>query len=147
MILVLPKAFTNGGYVFSPICIVLSGLVQYAAAKKLVEVGSHLGLKSFSLIALKVLGKRAKVILDFMIAASQFSFTISFCAFLTETWVSLLHTLFDWQVGPWTPGVVLLVLLTAMAWVRDISKFTATMLIGNICILLTIVIVSLLMIK
>lgn len=142
MVLVLPKAFTHGGWAFSPFCVIVSGLVQYIAAKKLVEVGQYVGLKSYSLIALKILGNRAKVTLDMMIAATQFSFTISFCAFMTETWVGLLHTLFGLKVGPWTPGVVLLVILTLMAWVRDISKFSFTMLIGNLCILSTIIIVS-----
>ena len=147
LVLVLPKSFTHGGYVFSPLCILASGLVQFIAAKKLVEVGAHVGLKSYSLITLKVLGNRAKVILDMMIAATQFSFTISFCAFMTETWVSLLDTLFGLKVGLWTPGLVLLVILTLLAWVRDISKFSSTMLLGNLCILATLMIVTALMLK
>ena len=142
VILILPKAFTHGGYVFSPMCIFVSGFVQYLAAKRLVEVGLHLGLKSYSLITLKVLGNRAKVLLDTMIAATQFSFTISLCAFMTETMVNVLHSLFDITVKPWTPGLVFLIILTFMAWVRDIAKFSSTMLIGNLCILTTIIIVS-----
>ena len=130
---------------FSPLCILISGLVQLIAAQKLVQVGLYVGLKSYSLITLKVLGNRAKVILDFMIAATQFSFTISYCAFMTESWVTLLDTLFGLKVGPWTPGVVLLVILTMMAWVRDISKFSSTMLLGNLCILATLIIVSVVM--
>ena len=70
MVLVLPKAFTNGGWVFSPLCIIVSGLIQYFTARMLVQVGVDLGLKSYSLITLKVLGKRAKVLLDFMIACT-----------------------------------------------------------------------------
>ena len=125
----------------------VSGLIQFIAAKKLVEVGQHVGLKSYSLITLKVLGNKAKVLLDIMIALTQFSFTITFCAFMTETWVSILATIFGLDVGPWTPGVVLLGILTLMAWVRDISKFSSTMLVGNLCILATLLIVSTIMLN
>lgn len=64
---------------------------------------------------------------------------------MTETWVNILDSVFGITVGPWTPGVILLVILTLMAWVRDISKFSSTMLIGNLCILSTLIIVTVLM--
>lgn len=64
---------------------------------------------------------------------------------MTETWVSILKTVFGITVGPWTPGIVLLIFLTLMAWIRDISKFSSTMLIGNLCILTTLIIVTFIM--
>lgn len=44
MILVLPRAFGRGGYVFSPIVMMLSGAVQMYCALKLVTAGQKLGL-------------------------------------------------------------------------------------------------------
>lgn len=146
LVLVLPKAFTRGGYLFSPACIILSGVIQAIAANKLVRAGQSLGLKSYSLITLKLLGSRAKILLDFMIAATQFSFTISFGAYIAEAWKGLLLSLCGLKVGSWTTSSALVVVLTLMAWVRDISKFSSTMLIGNLCILSTLVIVSSLMV-
>lgn len=90
MILVLPKSFTHGGYVFSPICLLLSATLQVVAGVKLVKTGQSLGLTSYSLITLKVLGPKAKKLLDFMIAATQFSFTLSFIAFIVTAWKSLI---------------------------------------------------------
>lgn len=90
LVLVLPKAFTRGGYLVSPACIIISGMIQMIAANKLVQAGKSLGLKSYSLITLKLLGPRAKILLDFMIAATQFSFTISWGAFIAEAGRGLL---------------------------------------------------------
>lgn len=83
MILVLPRSFANGGYVFSPIVLTLSGLIQCISALKLVDIAKKLDIKSYSLITLKVLGPRAKQILDFMIAATQFSFSLSLVSYIT----------------------------------------------------------------
>ena len=60
MILVLPRAFGRGGYIFSPIVMMLSGAVQMYCALKLVAAGQKLGLQSYSLIALKALGPKGK---------------------------------------------------------------------------------------
>lgn len=66
---------------------------------------------------------------------------------MTETWVSILKSVFGIKVGLWTPGIVLLGILTLMAWIRDISKFSSTMLIGNLCILTTLIIVTIVMLN
>lgn len=60
MILVLPKSFTTGGYVFSPLCLLASATLQVFAGLKLVQTAQSLGLTSYGLIALKVLGPNAK---------------------------------------------------------------------------------------
>ena len=44
MILVLPRAFSRGGYVFSPITLLISGSVQLYAALLLVSSGQKLKL-------------------------------------------------------------------------------------------------------
>lgn len=44
MILVLPRAFSRGGYVFSPIVMMVSGAIQMYCALKLVAAGQKLGL-------------------------------------------------------------------------------------------------------
>jgi len=145
MILVLPKSFTHGGYVFSPICLLLSATIQVVAGIKLVNTGQSLGLTSYSLITLKVLGPKAKKLLDFMIAATQFSFTLSFISFIVTAWQSLIKNCTGFDVNVWIVATVAMTILTATAWVRDISKFSFTMLIGNLCILSTILIVSVVM--
>lgn len=67
MILVLPRSFANGGYIFSPMALIISGYIQCISALKLVECAKKTGIKSYSLITANILGARAKKLLDFMI--------------------------------------------------------------------------------
>lgn len=67
MILVLPKSFTNGGYLFSAFCLATSAIVQAIAALKLVETAKQIGVANYSLIAYKALGPCSRIISDIMI--------------------------------------------------------------------------------
>ena len=86
----LPKSFTRGGYIFSPVSFIICGLVIAMAGLKLVKTGQSLGITSYSLITLKLLGKRAKRLLDFMIAVTQFSFTLAHMSFMVPSFKSII---------------------------------------------------------
>lgn len=86
MILALPRAWVKGGYLLSPIILLISGVVQSYAAVKLVKAGQKLNLPSYSGITLKALGPTAKYMLDFMIASTQFSFSLSVMSYITSSW-------------------------------------------------------------
>ena len=70
MVFTLPRAFSRGGYILSPIAMIVSGTIQCISALKLVQTAKKLGICSYSLIAYKVLGQNGKYALDFMIAAT-----------------------------------------------------------------------------
>jgi solute carrier family 36 (proton-coupled amino acid transporter) len=145
MILVLPKAFSRGGYIFSPIAMIISGPIQMLCAIKLVHSGQKLGLKSYSLIALKALGPNGKTVLDTMIAMTQFSFSLSLCSFITSSIHSILRSKLGLDVDIWTVAFGMLAILIPISWVRNISKFSFTFLIGNVLILATIISVTVVM--
>lgn len=67
-ILLLPKAFANGGWLASSVFLIVSGIVTTSCAIKLVEAGLKLEVYSYSLIVEKTFGKVGKVILEIMIA-------------------------------------------------------------------------------
>lgn len=77
-----------------------------------------------------------------MIAATQFSFTIALVSFVTASWQSLAREVLGLDLGIWTVAVFAMVILTLLAWIRDISAFSFTLLIGNICILTTVVVAT-----
>lgn len=111
-------------------------------ALKLVSAGQKLGLQSYSLIALKALGPKGKQILDVMIALTQFSFSLSLCSFITQSFQSIIKSQFGIDMEIWTIDFVMLAILIPISWVRNISKFSFTFLIGNSLILSTIIIVT-----
>lgn len=84
----------------------------------------------------RAFGRRARDFIELLIAATQFSFLISQVVFMLGT----LTTTFNQDTTLWMAGF-LLVVLTLIAWVRDIGKFSFTFLIGNLIMLATIFVV------
>jgi len=66
-ILIIPKAFTNGGYIFSPLCILVSAFITTVCALKLVDAGLYVKIFNYSAIVKLALGRKMKVLLDIML--------------------------------------------------------------------------------
>lgn len=47
-VLFTPKAFANGGYIFSSISMILAGILTTVCAVKLIQVGQHMNCFSYS---------------------------------------------------------------------------------------------------
>ena len=84
-ILVMPKGFVTGGWAASSILEVASAVVTTICAVKLVSVGLKEGVYSYSLIIEKAFGSKGRLILDIMIASTQFGFTISHMSFIVQS--------------------------------------------------------------
>ena len=80
-VLFTPRAFTNGGYAFSCLTLIASGMLTTLCAVKLINVGQRLDCFCYSQIVKKSLGQRGAYLLDIMIVLSQFSFSISQLSF------------------------------------------------------------------
>mmetsp|Transcript_12477 Transcript_12477/g.20973 ORF Transcript_12477/g.20973 Transcript_12477/m.20973 type:complete len:217 (+) Transcript_12477:520-1170(+) len=76
-ILFTPKAFANGGYLFSPIALCISGLLTSICAAKLIQLGQRYDCFCYSAIVKKCFGQQGRILLDIMIFCTQYSFTIS----------------------------------------------------------------------
>lgn len=77
VIIILPKAFLSGGYLFSAFCIMLSGIITTKCAIKLVDCGLKTKLMCYPSISKLAMGKNFRTLVEVMIALTQYSFTIS----------------------------------------------------------------------
>ena len=141
-IFVMPKAFLNGGWAASAMMEIASGLISSICVVKLVESGLKYKLYSYSLIVEKAFGCNGRFILDFMISMTQFSFALSYVAFMVESGKSTVDKMFDIDTNPWVYATAIICILTPMAWERDITKFAFTFLIGCLLIVWGLVVVS-----
>jgi amino acid permease len=66
-VLFTPKAFANGGYLFSQVALFFSGYLTTVCALKLVRIGQKINCFSYSEIVRKAFGSKGKNFLDFMI--------------------------------------------------------------------------------
>ena len=81
-ILLLPKAFKNGGWLLSPIALAISCLFQTTCAIKLAQCGNHTGLISYPDIVNLAFGPKIQRAFQVIIAIVMFQFTISQIAFV-----------------------------------------------------------------
>ena len=68
LILILPKAFANGGYLASAILLMVSGFFSAGSACLLAEAGLRENLFSYSLLVHKAFGPTGKFAIDVMIS-------------------------------------------------------------------------------
>ena len=81
-VLLVPKAFANGGYLASPIIVLISCSFQSACAIRLTHVGNYTGKINYPDIVNVVFGKCGKRFIEVSLAMVHFQFTIaqlSFC--------------------------------------------------------------------
>lgn len=98
------------------------------------------------MIAFKVLGTKGKACVDFMIAATQFSFALNFISFISTSVHQYLKVSHGTTIWIWYITFTLWLVLIPIAWVRNISKFSFTFLIGNMCLMFTVITVTAFMI-
>ena len=114
---------------------------------------------SYSLIVEKAFGRAGRVSLDFMIFSTQYTFTIASIVFQANSIRDLVvdafgepltkigrQELFTKAVFPdmysiWTYTSVVIVILTLLAWVRNIAVFRFTFIFANFLLLSSIIIV------
>ena len=89
-----------------------------------------------------VLGRVGRIIIDIIIAVTQYSFTISHIAFICKSLSTTVNQALMLDTGMWYYAAPLILILTPFAWVRDLAKFSFTFMAGNFLILLTVIVVS-----
>lgn len=136
--LFLPKAFVNGGWGISLIFLTASGVLSLIACFKLVDAGLALKIYSYPLVVQRVLGKRARLVIEVIIALTQYSFVISHITFLIASCKTTVDSLFSTESNVAYYCITICVICTFLSWVRNLAKFSFTFLLGNILVLITI---------
>ena len=83
-ILYMPLNFINGGWLISPLALILSMCMTLYCAKLLIEVNKKLGGGSFSELGFKAMGTPGKVITDISLFGSQFGFVTAYVYFIAN---------------------------------------------------------------
>ena len=80
-VLFIPKAYANGGLLFSNFAMIFMGTLLAFTSVKLVYCGQKMGAFSYSEIVLKAFGPKGKMASDIMVFGTQYSFTFGSIAF------------------------------------------------------------------
>lgn len=140
--LVMPKAFLTGGWGISSLMLATSSIITTVCCCKLIDCGMYLNVYSYAAVVNEVLGKKGKISLDIFIALTQWSFVVSFITFLYTTFKGTVDTVIGIETSPVIYIVMFTLILTPMAWVRNIAKFSFTYFLGVIFVFSTVIVVT-----
>ncbi|RDW91176.1 putative amino acid transporter-1 [Coleophoma crateriformis] len=136
-VLFLPKAFKNGGLLFSSVTLIVVSLVSCLAFHLLLQCRARYG-GGYGEIGGSIGGKKMRVIVLSSITISQIGFVCAGIIFTAENLLSFLDAV---VVGSSPVSITALIafqllLLIPLALIRNISKLGSSALLADVCILL-----------
>ena len=138
-ILFLPKAFSNGGYLFSTLSMVLCAALTQVCVSKLIACRGLLPPgTSYGAIGQHVAGFWGARAVDASLVLSQAGFCIVYVSFIARNVIQLLNdSARGCWVGPEWIGALILaefLVLAPLTWVRRLASFEVTNIIADGCI-------------
>ncbi|KAK4096949.1 hypothetical protein N658DRAFT_501000 [Parathielavia hyrcaniae] len=135
-IMFLPKAFSNGGILFSTVAMLTVSAITMLAFHLLLQCKLHYG-GGYGDIGQAIAGPRMRTLILFSIALSQLGFVCAGIVFVAENLLTFLNSVTRGHSPVSTAGLIALqlVILVPLAWIRNISKLGLVALLADACIL------------
>jgi proton-coupled amino acid transporter len=133
-VLFLPRAFYNGGLLFSFITLITFGILTYFCYFVLIQSKNELKLASFGELGYKTHGKPLKICILISIIFSQLGFVGTYILFTAENLGSFLNQKFNLNVTAATIVIVQCALLVPFVLIRNLTKLSFISLVSSICI-------------
>ncbi|XBW38684.1 hypothetical protein QEN19_004272 [Hanseniaspora menglaensis] len=140
-VLFLPKAFSNGGLLFSSVALFLCGIYSYWCYYILVLSKTETKVTSFGDIGLKLYGKWLKYLILFALALTQLGFSSAYVVFTSSNLEAFMRNVFKLDLPiTWFLALQMLIFIP-MSFIRNVAKLSVTSLIANFLTLAGLIIV------
>jgi proton-coupled amino acid transporter len=139
-IMFLPKAFKNGGILFSSLTMLFVAVVSMIAFHLLLQCRARYG-GSYGDIGREIVGPKMRAIILASIALSQLGFVCAGLVFVADNWYSFFQAVTS--DGAKVPGIKLLIaiqaaLIVPLSFIRNISKLGPAALLADVFIIIGI---------
>lgn len=137
-IMFLPKAFANGGLLFSSLAMVFVSAVTMIAFHLLLQCKQHHG-GGYGEIGAAISGERMRTLILGSITLSQLGFVCAGIVFVAENLTSFLNAVTAGSQAPLSSVALIAIqvaLLVPLSWIRNISKLGPAALLADACILI-----------
>ncbi|KAI9311218.1 transmembrane amino acid transporter protein-domain-containing protein [Dichotomocladium elegans] len=135
-VMFLPKAFHNGGLIFSTVVLSIIAAISLYSFLLLVETRNKIP-KSFGDIGGELFGSTMRGVVLFAITFSQIGFVCAYMVFVAQNLQALAESVFDCKVSVSLRYLILsqVILFVPLAIIRKIQKLSAFALIADLFIL------------
>ncbi|KAK1774673.1 transmembrane amino acid transporter protein-domain-containing protein [Copromyces sp. CBS 386.78] len=137
-IMFLPKAFANGGLLFSCLAMVFVSAVTMVAFHLLLRCKQRHG-GGYGEIGAAISGERMRTLILASITISQLGFVCAGIVFVAENLTSFLNAVTAGSQAPLSSVALIAIqvaLLVPLSWIRNISKLGPAALLADACILI-----------
>lgn len=138
-VLFLPKGFSNGGWLFASIALLLISLLSYWCFMLLINVRTTVNLSSYGDIGGKLYGDKMRLSILFSIVISQIGFAAAYIVFTATNLQAFTNSILDSKIGIELFIFIQLIVYLPLSLTRSISKLSSTALIADLFILLGLI--------
>ncbi|ODQ81320.1 hypothetical protein BABINDRAFT_160681 [Babjeviella inositovora NRRL Y-12698] len=140
-VLFLPKAFSNGGLLFSTVTLFAFGVVTFFCYYILVKVKINSRQRSFGDLGSHMFGNWFRYLILFSIISAQIGFVGTYFAFTASNMVSFCRNVLDWETSIMQWMVYFCAGLIPLSLLRDITKLSVPSLFSSLFIAIGLVII------
>jgi proton-coupled amino acid transporter len=140
-ILFLPRAFFNGGVLFSPLVLLLVSMLSVCCFVLLIHAKEAVGVNSFGDVGGALYGPKMRYMILMSIVLSQIGFSAAYIVFTSENLRALILSLSQHQYDMSIQALIFLqlILFMPLAMIRDIAKLSGTALVADFFIFLGLI--------
>ncbi|KAF2149178.1 vacuolar amino acid transporter 3 [Myriangium duriaei CBS 260.36] len=140
-VLFLPRAFLNGGLLFSSLALVIVALVTMLAFHLLLQCRKYHGGGGFGELGLKIAGPKMRSVILGSITISQLGFVCACVVFVAENLHAFLEAVIRGRLPLSIPALIALqlIILVPLSFIRNISKLGPAALLADVFILIGVV--------
>ncbi|ODQ68041.1 hypothetical protein NADFUDRAFT_11035, partial [Nadsonia fulvescens var. elongata DSM 6958] len=138
-VLFLPKAFLNGGLVFSVITLISVASLSYWCFLLLIESKNATGVHSFGDIGQVLYGPLMRKTILFSIVISQIGFAAAYIVFTSQNLQAFILAVSDKLVRIESLIIIQLLIFMPLSMVRNLARLSGTALIADLFILIGLV--------
>ncbi|KAM7197591.1 Transmembrane amino acid transporter domain containing protein [Rhypophila sp. PSN 637] len=137
-IMFLPKAFNNGGLLFSSLAMVAVSAITMVAFHLLLQCKARYG-GGYGEIGQAIAGEKMRSLILASITLSQLGFVCAGIVFVAENMITFLNAVTEGDKPPLSTMSLIalqLVILIPLSWIRNIAKLGPAALLADVCILI-----------
>lgn len=141
-VLFLPKAFHNGGWGFSGVCLLMCAIVSYGCFVSLITTKDKVGVDGYGDMGRVLYGPKMKLAILLSIALSQIGFSAAYTVFTATNLQVFCEHFFHLKPGSINLATYIfaqVLIFVPLSLTRNIAKLSGTALIADVFILLGLV--------
>jgi len=139
-VMLTSKAFSGGGYLFSPAMLVVSGVLTCFCLHRLADCAANTGVCNYNQLGYLAFGKRVRILLEVLIGICQASFVLSHQSYIYQTLLSIGKSQLNVELSQFWVAFVILAAYYTLALFRNLKKFSFSTVTGIVCLQTTVLI-------